>query len=565
MPTGPTSWELLPIPDDDSATFIVRLNALGSLWFFEKFVLQKSRLVEHLHKPICETLERQNVNFMLELPRDHFKTTCVTEGLPMWWALAYDERDEAAMRELGYGDEWCRWMRWAHNPGIRILTISENQENAIRMGRRLDKHFESNAIFRETFPEIMPSEKSVWNTESKTVTHTAFHANGEGTFDYLGVGGALQSRHYERMIEDDLVGKKGAKSDLIIEDTIEYHKLLEGAFDGPDHSQIVVGNRWSPFDLNGWIRDNDPDFIIESHSALGGCCDLHPAGLPIFPEEFSVERLERIRRIQGPYLFSHQYLNQPVMEEEVVFNPAWLRFYSPQPGASVEGGRRLLLTHEVVDGKAPFDVSASSLHRIMIVDPNHAGTEGRARHAIIVLGYHHGMGRIEDKLDELHERSKIDHDRMYLLDVWAASMSYEDLLKNIWRMAEKWQMAEFHLETVAAQRYLKTYIEYRNKIEKRTLRVRELKTERTKNAKWDRIDALAPAFEEGRFFVRRDQSAFLDEYYRYTHSTRYPVDVLDCMGYALQVLEPYRVRELLEKKSARREAMMGTKRGIAGY
>jgi hypothetical protein len=557
-------WQLLDVPRDAGESFILRLNALGSLYFFEKFVLQKSRLVEHLHRPICESLERPNASFLLELPRDHFKTTCVTEGLPIWRALPFDERDEAAMRELGYGDEWIRWMRWAHNPGIRILTISETMPNAARMGRRIDKHFESNARFRELFPEIMPTEKSIWNSESKSVSNSTFHANGEGTFDYLGVGGALQSRHYDCMIEDDIVGKAGSKSDVVIEDTIDYHKLVEGAFDGPERTQIVVGNRWSPFDLNGWIRDNDSDFIIESHSALGGCCDLHPAGVPIFPEEFSVERLERIRRIQGPIIFSHQYLNQPLMAEEIVFNKAWLRFYAPRqkPGESdPDGSRDMHLVHEPVGGEVVTDIRVSSLERMMIVDPNHAGAEGRARHAIVVIGYHQGMGRIPQKFTNTET---IDPDRIYLLDVWAASMNYEDLLANIWKMAGRWQMRDFWLETVAAQKYLKAYIEYRNKIEKRYLRVRELKTERSKNAKWDRIDSLAPAFEQGRFYVRRDQSAFLDEYYRYTHSTRYPVDVLDCMGYALQALEPVYAREMAEKQRARKE-QLSVKRNVAGY
>jgi hypothetical protein len=541
--TEPQRWELLPVPDDSSASLILRLNALGSLYFFEKFVLQKSRLAEHLHRPICDTLERQNVNFLLEMPRDHFKSTVVTEGLPIWWSLPFDERDEAAMRELGYGDEWIRWMRWAHNPGIRVLIVSETGPNAIRFGRRVDKHFESNARFRELFPEILPTEKSVWNTESKSVSHSAFHANGEGTFDYIGVGGALQSRHYERVIEDDLVGKEALKSEIVMQDTIDYHKLMEGAFDGPDRTQIVVGNRWNPFDLNGWIRDNDPGFIIESHSALGGCCDLHPPGTPIFPEEFSVERLERIRRIQGPYLFSHQYLNQPVMEDEVVFQKDWLRFYMPRQESN---SGRLLLTHEVREGVTMKDVPASWLHRTMILDPNHAGAEGRARHAIVVVGLNP------------------DTDCLYLLDLWAHSMSYDDLMANVYHMAEKWKMNEFWLETVAAQRYLKYHIEYRNKIEKRQLRVRELKSERSKNAKWIRIDALAPVFEQGKFYVRRDQSAFLDEFYRYSHSTRHPVDILDALGYALQTVEPIRVRDLLKKKAERREEM-SQRRGIAGY
>jgi hypothetical protein len=539
-----TNWEMLPVPEGAEASLILRLNALGSLYFFEKFVLQKNRLVEHLHKPICETLERQNVNFLLELPRDHFKTTCVTEGLPIWWALPFDDRDEVAMRELGYDDEWIRWMRWAHNPGIRVLTISENIGNATRMGIRIDKHFDSNARFRELFPEILPTAKSVWNSESKSITNTAFHSNGEGTFDYLGVGGALQSRHYERMIEDDLVGRSAAKSDALIEDVIEYHKLVEGAFDGPERTQIVVGNRWSPFDLNGWIRDNDPDFVIESHSALGGCCALHPPGAPIFPEEFSIERLERIRRVQGPYLFSHQYLNQSMMADEIVFNKDWLRFYSPKQ--ATDGSKRMHLTHEVREGTVIKDIPASFLHRVMIVDPNHAGSEGRARHSIIIAGL------------------APETDNSYLLDIWAHSMSYDDLMTNVYKMAERWKMTEFWLETVAAQRYLKYHIEYRNKIEKRQLRVRELKSERSKNAKWTRIDALAPVFEQGKFYVRRDQSAFLDEYYRYTHSTRYPVDVLDCLGYYLQTVEPIRARDMMEKQRAHREKMH-LKRNVAGY
>ena len=346
------------------------------------------------------------------------------------------------------------------------------------------------------------------------------------------------------MIEDDLVGKKALKSELVMEDTIDYHKLLEGAFDGPTHCQIIAANRWSPYDLNGWVRDNDPDFIIESHSALGGCCDSHPAGQPIFPEEFSVERLERIRRIQGPYIFTHQYLNLPVMEEEVVFRPEWVRYYKAKRDPQSE---RMLLEHEVYHGETTKDCSATWLYRTMILDPNHAGSDGRANHAIVVVGLN------------------ADTDHLYLLDVWAASMNYDQLMANVYRMADKWKMPEFWLETVAAQRYLKYHIDYRNKIEKRQLRVRELKSERSKNAKWTRIDALAPVFEQGKFYVRRDQSAFLDEYFRYTHSTRHPVDVLDALGYSLQTLEPIRVRDLLDKKASRREAMMATKRGRSGY
>ena len=125
-------------------------------------------------------------------------------------------------------------------------------------------------------------------------------------------------------------------------------------------------------------------------------------------------------------------------------------------------------------------------------------------------------------------------------------------------------MSEFHLETVAAQKYLKYHIEYRNKVETRNLRCRELKTDRGKNAKWTRIDALSPLFEQGKIYVRRDQSAFLDEYYRYTHSMKHTVDILDCLGYAPQTWSTLRVREIAAIKEERK-AKMGKRSHSTGY
>ena len=548
-PVSPTDieqrWEILPIPDDPAeSSIVIRLNALGSLYFFTNFVLRRDRLVQHLHEPIARTLERRNVNYLLEMPRDHFKSTLATEALPIWWALPFDERDEAMMRELGYGDAWISWMKWAHDPQIRTLLISAAGHNTMKLGIRIDEHFTNNARFINTFPEIIPDEKCIWNTETKHIKHTGFHAHGEGTFDCIGVGGALQSRHYDRMIEDDLVGREAAKSEIIMNDVIEYHRLLEGAFDGPNRTEIVVGNRWSPWDLNWWIRENErKEFIIESHSALGGCCDLHPPGLPIFPEEFTIERLERIRRRQGPYLFSHQYLNEAIMPEEVVFKPEWLRFYSPvkAPSSVAGAAQRHWLAHEEVAGTAVKDLNPNGLIRSMIVDPNHAGEEGRARHAIVVVGYHQ------------------ESDRVYLLDLWAASRSFDELFVNIWAMGTKWGLGEFWLETIAAQKILKFYIEYRNKVEQRHMSVRELKSQRSKNAKWDRIDALAPLFEQGKFYARHDQSAFLDEYYRYSHSTKHTVDILDCLGYAPQTFAPIRAKELLKLQEERKSRIMNRK------
>lgn len=545
-------WRVLDIPDPSEKAkyrLALRLNALGSLYFFEKAILCRDKLSEHLHRQVLGRLERDIPRFLLEMPRDHYKTVMVTEGRTLWHALPFNEADEAAMRELGYDDAYIAWMRRCHDPSRRTLIVSEVLENAVKIGTRIDWHYKENKWLRYVFPEIIPDGKSTWTNESKTHRAASHGPNGEGTYDFIGVGGALQSRHYHDVVEDDVIGKDALESELMMDKTIDYHRLLIGAFVSfRDANWTVVNNRWSPSDLSSWIRKNQPEFVIESHGALGGCdprycIDGHVPGVPIFPEEYTVEILENIRTIQGPYIFSHQYLNLPVNPEECIFKTDWLRFYAPVE-SPVKVGRHWL-RHSVKDGETVKDLDPNLLIRSMVVDPNHAGSEGRARHAIIVTGF------------------DPDTDRIYLLDLWAASMSYDDLMGNIYKLAERWNLTDFWLETIAAQKYLKYHIEYRNKIENRRLTVRELKSEHSKNAKRTRIESLEPLFREGRFWVRRDQSLFLDEYYDYPGGRT--VDILDCLGYATQTWNAIHAKRVLDVVRQRRERWSATRKSITGY
>lgn len=540
-------WTPLVVPTDvRSAKFkmAVRLNALGSLYFFEKFVLQRRKLTESLHKPVLESLESPRPRFLLEMPRDHYKTVMVTEGRSIWRVLPFNDGDEAAMRELGYDDAWIAWMRATHNPSRRILTVSEILHNAVMLGRRIDWHYRENMLFRHVFSEVIPTNECMWTNESKQQKCASRGPQGEGTFDFLGVGSALQSRHYSDVNEDDVVGKDALESELVMDKTIDYHKLLIGAFESyTDASWTVVNNRWAPTDLSGWIREYQKEFVIESHSALGGCCDRHPDGEPIFPEEFTKETLEEIRRIQGPYFFSHQYLNLPVAPEECIFNKDWVRFYEPTPSPTTPG--RHWLKHEVKEGETIANIDPNVLIRGMVVDPNHAGLNGRARHAIVVTG-----------LDP-------EHDRVYLLDLWAQSASYDDLVGNIYKMAKLWGLPNFWLETVAAQKYLKYHLEYRAKIEDWNLTCDPLKSDNSANAKRIRIEALEPVFRARRFWARRDQSEFLTEYYNYPGGRT--MDVLDCLGFAAQTWNAIQAKGILAIMKERKERHNARRSKVTGY
>lgn len=562
-------WTILPIMDGmnkKEIDLLHRLNALGSLYYFIKIVLRKHRLTEHLHKDICDSLEKDSLKEGLEIPRDHFKSTICSEGFPMWRALPFSNRDELYMRQLGYGDEYIRWMKHAHNQDVRSLLVSANIKNATKLGKRIDFHYKNNRLFTGLFPEVIPNTSDAWAVESMTHrrTQTATSAQGEGTYDFLGVGAALQSRHYDLIIEDDLVGLDALDSEIVMQSIIDYHRLVVGAFDSvpgrPDlvGDEIVVGNRWQNEDLNAYLREFEKEFKFTTHSAIGGCCSKHPYGVAIFPEEFSLGKLERIKQRLGTYFYSCQYLNSPVPPGEEKFKESNLRYFhfdrfidryinSDDPVYKVK------IVHQVVGGKTDKDVLPSHLERVMIVDPSHAGKNGRSRHCIIIVGFSNTPARV------------------YLLEVWAEANDYSLLVNKMYELGEKWKIKRPYVEAVGFQSFLKFHFDslkkYRSAAGKWIFdRVEELKTDKSEDAKTKRIEGMSPVYERNEFWVcSTGTSQFMEEYRKYPHSKF--KDVLDSVGYIMQLWSPGRknkeeITAWLKKTQAYRQ---GSSNSATGY
>ncbi len=519
-------------PQDDHVAKIakMRLNSLGSLYYFIRIALRRRRLVNHLHEPWCRSLERDHLKDVYEFPRDHFKSTICSESFPMWRALPFEQKDEASFRTLGYDDTFVAFMRRMHRRDSRNILIAENIDNATKLGARVSGHYESNAIFRVLFPEIIPDTSCRWTYHSLVHKRSSGVApHGEGTFDFLGVGAALQSRHYDGLlVQDDLVGRKAVESVSVMEKTIDYHKLVVGAFETEDanheNDEFVVGNRWGYNDLNSHIREHEPWFRIVTHSALGGCCAEHPSDTPIFPEEFSSEKLERWRRRLGNYHFSCQFLNNPSAPENADFHEEWLGHFVIE-SATEKNGYKEMIRHEVKDGVVRKDFERNHLALAMTVDPNHSGNAGlgRCRHAIMVVGL-----------------SSDGH--YYLLDCWAQASSYDTFYAKIYELVDKWKLTKFGLETIAAQRYIGHHIQQMNLLKGRSLRILELKGEvegpdgeLTRKKEWRIRNVLAPIFEIGRFHTQRKFQDFLGEYTTFPKG-RY-VDMLDALAYCDQLLK----------------------------
>jgi hypothetical protein len=561
------NWTPLPIPRDDPQAYrdAVRLNSLGSLFFFAHFVLKKHRLAK-LHWHMCSTLETEDLHLVFEIPMSHFKTTCGVEALSMWWSLPFTERDEALMRGLGYGDEWIQWMKVAHDQNARTLITHETSRRVVSMGKAIDDHYLHNDIFRYVFADLIPTTETVWNNHSRMQRRDRNKPMDltTATFEMRSVGQALQGIHVGGIINDDSIGKAAQDNWLngdgsIVADTYRWWKQTTTRFDPSTFTksgigrQLVIGNRWGHLDLNSLIKANHPEFRFETHDAEGGCCALHPEhGIPIFPEEWTMERLYKQRdtlALEGnAYDYVHFFRNKTALPEDCLFKPEWIRKYickEARPELDKEDIRNfLLLRHQVYDGEIIPDLNAGVLHKRMIVSLADAKKHRRTNHVVLVAGY------------------DSERDWIYLLRLEVGKFMHGDLLELIYKLARPMGLHEFYLSKSAAQS-MKFYLDERNRRDKKNaLDVIEMECDDSVSGQSNRIEALQTLFKAKQFWCHPSFKEFFAEYEAYPGRM---IDVLDTLGQVPPTLDNIRRRETLEWVAAQQRAFQNRNVGAGGY
>lgn len=329
--------------------------------FFLCSILGYKRLSTNLHGDLCKYMDESRTERFKEilLPRGHFKSSICTIAHSVQLILPDDTGS----------------LPWPYNlgPEIRILLCHAAHGVSSRFLGAITRAVMYNESLLTLFPEILPDP--LVHRVNKTELEIPHRINNpEPTIDTMGTGASSESKHYNYIKLDDMIGRKHYKSRTEMEAAIDFFDNIQSFFSLFSEDILdLVGTRWGKNDVYGhaeetygaklsrfvkgfWKKDENGDFDLdENHQRK-----------PIFPEEFTRESVEILQK--NVPIWNAQYLNDP-QEGDGEFPQNWLRFFY---WTDVKARK---FKAKMVDGHFT-DFTCQELDRVFLVDPAVSGQTG---------------------------------------------------------------------------------------------------------------------------------------------------------------------------------------------
>ncbi len=370
---------------------------------------------------------------LLMMPRNTFKSSVVTIGFSLQFIL--------------------------HDPNVRILIDSETFSKAKAFLAEIKGHLEDNEKYREVFhtlygkyPDDDKKNSSVRWTDSMVDISARTKKRKEPTFSCAGIDVTKNGMHYDLIVCDDLHSERNVTNNEQIGQVIDHWKLGLSLLE-PNKYMIVIGTRWDYKDMYQYLLDYEKErFNIMIRQAKW------PDGSLFFPEILDEKFLEQQKRSQGSYIFSCQYMNDPVDNETATFKRSYFQY------------------------KKYEDIEGRPMNWYLTIDPSFEGP------------YSDYVGIVETAMDFQGD--------LYVGNVWRLKLTYAQIISFMFDLAERRKYKMIALETVAMQKSLSYMLNEEQRRRQMWLPVKEINS-RAK-AKEERIRGLAPYYEFKRIWHIKD-------------------------------------------------------------
>ena len=202
-------------------------------------------------------------------------------------------------------------------PNKKVIQTAHTADLAVGFGRKV-RNLVDSPVYQEVFPNVgLRSDSKAagrWNT------------NAGGDYFAIGVGGAVTGKGADLLIIDDPHSEQEAA--IAASNPEIYDKVYEWYTSGPRQrlqpggAIIIIQTRWSLRDLTGQVleaaaqRGNENWRVVEFPAIL-------PSGKPLWPEFWSLKKLEATREAIDVSKWQAQYQQNPTSEEGAIVKREW--------------------------------------------------------------------------------------------------------------------------------------------------------------------------------------------------------------------------------------------------
>jgi hypothetical protein len=509
-----------------------RRRCKTDLFFLATGPLEYDLLSINLHRHLTGWIQDSwgAQNRLLLLPRGHYKSTICTIADGIQMALP----NCANVQQLPY----------SYGENTKILLAHEVKETAAKFLFEITAAFTRKELMLALFPECIPSKRTQrinkWELELPRTQH-----HKEPTFATIGASGAAQGGHYYWLKLDDLIGEDARDSTTVMGRILDWFDnvnslLTRFAFDGWD----LIGTRWAYNDVYSHamqryglhIDGSDLSCIDprEVEKYEGGLLHTYARGaiergVPIFPEEFTLEKLNVLRK--NKLVWAAQYANNPLESGLNEFN--WpLKYYN------VDSMGNLV----IFSGEDSYRRKINELNVVVLCDPSMGETNLADETGIVVVG-----------VDSKHN--------IYILETVKERLKPPALVDTLFRLNNKYRPGVIAIEEVNFSGIYKYWIEEKANATQTYLPIRSYKpgSQRSKDG---RIRGLAHFFSAGQVYCHEMMHDFRDEYEQFPMtSSKHLLDALaqgpQFWRRALNETEVVKQKEKIAEIMAERSALTG--------
>lgn len=428
-----------------------------STYFMARAILGYDKLVPHVHRVPCDFFDEPPGRFIGHLaPRDHYKTTL---------GQAYLIR------------------RVVNDSSIRILIANQLADNSKFILGGIKNHFQNNQKFRALYPAVIPKKfrDQYWSTEYIQVPRDQ-HWN-EPTITAVGTGTKLESRHYNLLHLDDIIGRAHKDSSTLMKEAIDWMKYTISLLVEPERSEVHVrGTRWKHDDVYQFMMDKMGfQFLIQKAIVRGV-----DGPEPLFPELISMDTLRQIIETD-PEQYATNYANDPFDADLQQFDKDWLRYYWLGPDGDIRYKD---------DNDQLCRVSLIELATFAHFDPALADDKRNDPIACVTVGLAPGP-------------------KIFVLEAYKKRIDPTMQAEKLIQIQETFYPQLISIESAGYQKALRYFTEKESVRRGVHLNIKDFKPSR-KQSKHSRIRArLQPLFRTGSIFLRSDMVDLIDEYLKF--------------------------------------------------